>query len=231
MRTFGTQGPVDPDRNYIVNRSEKIEDFLHRVKEGRYIVIFAPRQTGKTTFFQRALDILSREEKNDFPIQLNFEVYGDCTASVFYNGLYEDILEAIENTFQQRGQSPPEILTQFLRNAEITDHLSMQRFFRRFGNLLNAEFGEQRVILIIDEFDGIPSEAVRGFLHALRRIYLTTTPAKCPHSVSIIWNGSLITSVISLRVPGSGYSKYLIRLKNSSGSTCFLLIWINLLRV
>ena len=186
MRTFGTQGPVDPNRNYIVNRSEKIEDFIHRVKEGRYIVIFAPRQTGKTTFFQRALDILSREEKNDFPIQLNFEVYGDCTASVFYNGLYEDILEAIENTFQQRGQSPPEILTQFLRNAEITDHLSMQRFFRRFGNLLNAEFGEQRVILIIDEFDGIPSEAVRGFLHALRRIYLTTTPAKCPHSVSII---------------------------------------------
>ena len=186
MRTFGTQGPVDPNRNYIVNRSEKIEDFIHRVKEGRYIVIFAPRQTGKTTFFQRALDILSREEKNDFPIQLNFEVYGDCTASVFYNGLYEDILEEIENTFQQRGQSPPETLTQFLRNAEITDHLSMQRFFRRFGNLLNAEFGEQRVILIIDEFDGIPSEAVRGFLHALRRIYLTTTPAKCPHSVSII---------------------------------------------
>ena len=186
MRTFGTQGPVDPNRNYIVNRSEKIEDFIHRVKEGRYIVIFAPRQTGKTTFFQRALDILSREGKNDFPIQLNFEVYGDCTASVFYNGLYEDILEAIENTFQQRGQSPPETLTQFLRNAEITDHLSMQRFFRRFGNLLNAEFGEQRVTLIIDEFDGIPSEAVRGFLHALRRIYLTTTPAKCPHSVSII---------------------------------------------
>ena len=99
MRTFGTQGPVDPNRNYIVNRSEKIKDFIHRVKEGRYIVIFAPRQTGKTTFFQRALDILSQEEKNDFPIQLNFEVYEDCTASVFYNGLYEDILEAIENTF------------------------------------------------------------------------------------------------------------------------------------
>ncbi|MCY4553416.1 MAG: AAA-like domain-containing protein [Candidatus Poribacteria bacterium] len=186
MRTFGTQGPVDPNRNYIVNRSEKIKDFIHRVKEGRYIVIFAPRQTGKTTFFQRALDILSQEEKNDFPIQLNFEVYEDCTASVFYNGLYEDILEEIENTFQQRGQSPPETLTQFLRNTEITDHLSMQRFFRRFGNLLNAEFGEQRVILIIDEFDGIPSEALRGFLHSLRRIYLTTTPAKCPHSVSII---------------------------------------------
>ena len=186
VRTFGTQGPVAPNRNYIVNRSEKIEDFIHRVKEGRYIVIFAPRQTGKTTFFQRALDTLSREGKNDFPIRLNFEVYEDCTASVFYNGLYEDILEEIENTFQQRGQSPPETLTQFLQNTEITDHLSMQRFFRRFGNLLNAEFGEQRVILIIDEFDGIPSEAVRGFLHSLRRIYLTTTPAKCPHSVSII---------------------------------------------
>ena len=72
MRTFGTQGPVDPNRNYIVNRSEKIEDFIHRVKEGRYIVIFAPRQTGKTTFFQRALDILSREGKKRLPNPTEF---------------------------------------------------------------------------------------------------------------------------------------------------------------
>ena len=47
MRTFGTRGPVDPEKNFIVHRTDEITDFINRVKEGRYIVIFAPRQTGK----------------------------------------------------------------------------------------------------------------------------------------------------------------------------------------
>ncbi len=99
MRRFGTQGPVRPERNYVVNRAAELADFVMRVKEGRYIVIFAPRQTGKTTFFQRALDVFADEEPAYFPIPLNFEEYEGCTLSVFYNDLYENIREEIENIF------------------------------------------------------------------------------------------------------------------------------------
>ena len=99
MRRFGTQGPVHPERNYVVSRAAELADFVMRVKEGRYIVIFAPRQTGKTTFFQRALDVFADEEPAYFPIPLNFEVYEDCMPSVFYSGLYENIREEIENIF------------------------------------------------------------------------------------------------------------------------------------
>ena len=182
MRRFGTQGPVHPGRNYVVSRATELADFVMRVKEGRYIVIFAPRQTGKTTFFQRALDVFAAEEPAYFPIPLNFEVYEDCTPSAFYSGLYEDILEAIENVFARRGEAFPEALTEFLENAEITDHLSMRRFFRNFSKLL----GDPRVIVIIDEFDGIPQEAAKGFLHSLRRIYVSNSPSRCPHSVGIV---------------------------------------------
>ena len=182
MRRFGTQGPVHPEKNYVVSRATELADFVMRVKEGRYIVIFAPRQTGKTTFFQRALDVFAAEEPAYFPIPLNFEVYEDCTPSVFYSGLYEDLLEAIENVFARRGEVFSEALTEFLENAEITDHLSLGRFFRNFSKHL----GDQRVILIIDEFDGIPKEAVRGFLHLLRRIYVSNSPSRCPHSVGIV---------------------------------------------
>ncbi len=52
MRTFGTHGPVNPEDHYVVSRRVEIADFIKRVKQGKYIVIFAPRQTGKTTFFQ-----------------------------------------------------------------------------------------------------------------------------------------------------------------------------------
>ena len=182
MRRFGTQGPVHPQRNYVVSRAAELADFIIRVKEGRYVVIFAPRQTGKTTFFQRALDVFAAEEPEYFPIALNFEVYEDCTPSVFYSSLREDIGEEIENVFARRGEVFSEALTEFLENAEITDHLSMGRFFRRFSSFL----GDQRVILIIDEFDGIPKEAVRGFLHSLRRIYVSNSPSRCPHSVGIV---------------------------------------------
>ena len=182
MRRFGTQGPVHPDKNYVVSRASELADFIRRVKEGRYIVIFAPRQTGKTTFFQRALDVFVGEEPAYFPIPLNFEVYEDCTPSVFYSGLYADICEEIENVFARRGEVFSEALAEFLENAEITDHLSMGRFFRRFSSFL----GDQRVILIIDEFDGIPKEAVRGFLHSFRRIYVSNPISRCPHSIGIV---------------------------------------------
>ena len=182
MRRFGTQGPVHPEKNYVVSRTTELADFIKRVKEGRYVVIFAPRQTGKTTFFQRALDIFAAQEPTYFPIPLNFEEYEDCTPSVFYSGLYEDIRDEIENIFHRRGHLPSEALAKFLENTEITDHLSMRRFFRHFSNFL----GDQRVILIIDEFDGIPREAVKGFLHSLRRIYVSNALSRCPHSVGIV---------------------------------------------
>ena len=182
MRRFGTQGPVHPEKNYVVSRAAELADFVMRVKEGRYIVIFAPRQTGKTTFFQRALDVFADEEPAYFPIPLNFEEYEGCTLSVFYNDLYENICEEIEDIFNRRGETLSEALTEFLENAEITDHLSMRRFFRNFSKFL----GDQRVILIIDEFDGIPKEAVKGFLHSLRRIYVSNAVSRCPHSVGIV---------------------------------------------
>ena len=61
MKTFGTYGPVNPEEHYVVSREAELADFIKRVKLGRYIVIFAPRQTGKTTFFQWALDSLASD--------------------------------------------------------------------------------------------------------------------------------------------------------------------------
>ena len=188
MRTFGTQGPVNPHDNYIVARSKETADFIERIKNGKYIVIFAPRQTGKTTFFQRALDTLTTQEQHYFPIQLNFEEAEDDTAPDFYSGLYEDILEQIENVFEQRRESPPTALADFLENNNgITDHRSMRRFFRQFAKLLSQQTPSvtQRVVLLIDEFDGIPRDVLKGFLHSLRHIYVAGKP-RSPHSVGIV---------------------------------------------
>ena len=58
----------------------------------------------------------------------------------------------------------------------------MLQFFQQFGAFL----GDEKLVLIIDEFDGIPREALTGFLHALRNIYVHRSMRECPYSVGIV---------------------------------------------
>ena len=102
MRRFGTQGRVYPEDNYVVPRTAEVADFINRIKDGKYIVLFAPRQTGKTTFFRLALDVLEAEATTYFPIQLNFEVYEDYSVSGFYRHLSKMIRAEIEKGFETK---------------------------------------------------------------------------------------------------------------------------------
>ena len=183
MKTFGTYGPVNREDHYVVSRTEELVDFINRVKLGRYIVIFAPRQTGKTTFFQWALDVLAADTAETyFPIELNFEVYENYSAADFYASLYQSIYEEIQHVFQKRGIVPSDNLSRFLKDTKLTDHVAMLRFFQQFRTFL----GDEKLVLIIDEFDGIPGDAVNGFLHALRNIYVHRSMRGCPYSIGIV---------------------------------------------
>lgn len=185
MKTFGTRGPVTPEKHYVVPRTAELADFLGRVTEGRYLVIFAPRQTGKTTFFRSALQVLAADVPDYFPIELNFEEYVDITPAEFYESVHEDVLTQIERVFQKRGETPPAALNPLLarQGRNVTNNLSLRKFFEEFAQLLDYP----RVVLIIDEFDNIPRAAVRGFLHTLRRIYHEADEKhRCIHSVGIV---------------------------------------------
>ena len=181
MRWFETRGPVYPEDNYVVARRDELADFVRRIERGRYIVLFAPRQTGKTTFFQNALDSLETEGSIYFPIQLNFEGYVDSDADAFYRSLGKEICKEIKSVFQKRGKGPSDALNRFLANAQITESISMREFFEDLGGLLE----NQRFVVVIDEFDSIPRDAIRGFLHSLRQIYLSRG-TRCPHSIGIV---------------------------------------------
>ena len=190
MRSFCTTGRVRPEQHYIVPRTEEITDFISRVKNGKYIVLFAPRQTGKTTFFRLALAALVAEDPTYFPIQLDFQTMRNAAPITFYQQLYYQINRQIKSVFQKRGEAPSEALTQFLENTTLTDHFSMEAFFENLKSFLDNDFRNQRlastkVVLLIDEFDGIPQTVVSDFLYSLRQIYLSDE-LFCPHSVGIV---------------------------------------------
>ncbi|MDM8561194.1 AAA-like domain-containing protein [Candidatus Parabeggiatoa sp. HSG14] len=181
-RIFETRGPVNASHHYTVSRKTEITKLAERIKQGRYIVIFAPRQTGKTTFFRWTLDTLEAEDKSYFPIQLDFEEYKNISLSAFYGYFHQDICKEILSHFQKRQLSLSETLSQFLEKSSITDHISMRQFFEQLSLFLK----NQKVVIIIDEFDGIPTTAVSDFLYSLRRIYLSNAQQQCPYSVGIV---------------------------------------------
>ena len=198
MRCFGTQGPVNPQEHYVVSRSDELSDYIKRVEAGKYVVLFAPRQTGKTTFFKTALETLAIVTKPEntsiqtestpkfayFPIQLNFDIYKNLDISPFYTHFFKQIRDNIEAVFQKREIPLTEVLKQLLDETTLTDHLEMLSFFSEFMNLLNSNFDGQQVVLVIDEFDGIPTICGKRF-SAYATSYLhcrqTTMSTQCRH--------------------------------------------------
>jgi len=203
-RTFETRGPVDPERNYVVPRKKEIADLVQRMEDGRYIVIFAPRQTGKTTFFRWALDALTNEDETYFPIQLDFETYRNVSIERFYASLQRDIREEIVIESQRRGEALSPEFQRFLENYPIRTHDSFQSFLKELASYLK----KRKVAIIIDEFDGIPRAALSDFLYTLRRIYLSRAPDRCPYSVGIVGVKSItqLNNVILERSEGSDRS-------------------------
>jgi len=101
-KTFNTQGPINSELHYSVPRTDAVADLVRRIKDGRYVVIFAPRQTGKTTLFQQALEMISDEEPDYFPLQLDFQMFKNASTEVFYSMIKSDIREEIDKQLQRR---------------------------------------------------------------------------------------------------------------------------------
>ncbi len=62
------------------------------------------------------------------------------------------------------------------RAEELADFMKQLRVFL---------WGE-KLVLIIDEFEGIPRDAARGFLHALLNIYVQRSLRGCPYSAGYV---------------------------------------------
>ena len=148
MREFNTTGPCNPALHYTVMREALIAEGLEKVRKGRYFTLFAPRQTGKTTYFQLLLEAARAE--NFIPIWISFESLKTVTRDVFYQSLNRQLhQELAEHQIE---------LTQ-----TITDPVNMVAFFEQFDT--------QTLVLVIDEFEGIPDSVLNEIMHAFRQMY------------------------------------------------------------
>ncbi len=149
MRRFNTFGPCNPEEHYTVLRPGLMAQGLAKVHAGRYFTLFAPRQAGKTTFFQLLLEALKREA-GYMPIWISFENMKTLTRKEFY--------EAVDYKIHQE-LSVAGIGLSF----KIENQLSFERFFENFK--------AKPAVLVIDEFEGIPTSVVSELMHTFRSMY------------------------------------------------------------
>jgi len=148
MREFNTSGPCNPSLHYTVMREALIATGQEKVRKGRYFTLFAPRQSGKTTYFQLLLATLKAEGFT--PIWISFENLKTAPRESFYqelnNQLHQELAEhqiKLENT--------------------ITNQVELVRFFEQIKN--------KSLVLVIDEFEGIPDVVLSEVMHSFRQMY------------------------------------------------------------
>ncbi len=143
MRYFNTSGPNIPSKHYTIQRTEILKRGIELVRDERYFTIWAPRQTGKSTYFrQLAVEL----EKQGYSVaHINFENYKNASQNAFLERLCGEIEEYWQIKFNQ-----DELSKIFYQIEKIND---------------------KKCVLIIDEVEGINKEYFGDFLHSIRNAY------------------------------------------------------------
>jgi len=97
MRYFNTSGPNIPQKHYTIQRTELINKGINLVKDERYFTIWAPRQTGKSTYFRQ----LAKElEKENYKVaHINFENYKNLPQSSFLKRFHIELKKLFKENF------------------------------------------------------------------------------------------------------------------------------------
>jgi hypothetical protein len=169
-RRFEKSGFVNPETAYYVPLENVTntdnEDMKTMVDHGRYFSIFAPRQSGKTTFFRRFAKELETNTEYVF-ILMTFEYCKNNDTATFYSyiqeKIYSQLLERLKNVHCHNLKA----VQHFLNSHCLS---KCNDFYSLFGEL-NKIITQKKIVIFIDEFDGIPPEEIETFLSTLRALY------------------------------------------------------------
>jgi hypothetical protein len=136
------------------------------VDQGRYFSIFAPRQSGKTTFFKRFCSQLQKDPVY-IAIMLSFQDNKKLEKARFYELMEMELYSQLIDRLNEVNCDKTEAVDQFLKSCHVTDHISFRLLFEKLNRLIQFK----KIIIFIDEFDGIPLNELENFLTALRELY------------------------------------------------------------
>ena len=177
MRQFNTAGPIVPADHYHLPPLQRAggDTLLRFVEEKKYFIVYAPRQTGKTTTLRALCDALN--DRGYRAVHANLQPARDAG---------DELDRAILSVF--------DVLTDRENAALGDDHLErivepMEARFRPNTAVLKAftqwALADPRpLVVVLDEVDAMGRAALLLLLDQLRAGY-ETRPERFPHSIVV----------------------------------------------
>ncbi len=138
-RNFEKAGMVSPQRSYFVplknvSNTDK-QDIKTMVDLGRYFTIFAPRQSGKTTYFNYFCRVLEKDSVY-MPILLSFQRYGSLDVKAFYQSVQKKLYARLTSRLTAVDCPQLDVVEAFLDSHPLKDANSFYELFEKLNEII-----------------------------------------------------------------------------------------------
>ncbi|MCP4218375.1 MAG: ATP-binding protein [bacterium] len=175
-RFFNTAGPIVKENHYCVDPLSRfnLDEIRSLIRQQKYFVLHAPRQTGKTSYLLALLELLNKEGKYKC-LYANIEMA---------QAARENVEEGIHSVINAIARNAVDYLEDsFLRE----NWLQIFRESGPYSACLDAlsqwsKHSEKPIVLFIDEVDSLVGDTLISLLRQLRAGY-TKRPRFFPQSI------------------------------------------------
>ncbi|KPA11453.1 ATPase domain protein, prokaryote domain protein [Candidatus Magnetomorum sp. HK-1] len=160
MRTFHSYGPVNPKKNYYVPRNKLVEKCVQSLigdpeDLGHFFTIWGARQTGKTWLYRQSLENIKKQYGDQFIVgEISMQEImlenNDTDTKIFFSRF----LKMLKREFS-------------IQTNEIQSWGDLIDLFGKDTSLF-----DRSLILVIDEFDKLPSKIIDNLISLFREMYL-----------------------------------------------------------
>ena len=175
MRSFNTAGPVNPTDHYLIAPLSRIDldEVLGLVRDKKYFVLHAPRQTGKTSALLALAEVL--DERGYGCVYVTLETARTARDDV--QRAMRTVLATLAS--QARATLDDGFLDDIWADvlARVGPDLALNVALERW-----AQASPLPLVLLIDEIDTLVGDSLLSVLQQLRAGY-PGRPARFPHSV------------------------------------------------
>lgn len=174
-RFFNTAGPQKPELHYTIDPLSRLDldDVLMLIRQNKYFVLHAPRQTGKTSCLLALRDYLNKEGEY-------LVVYANIEAGQAWRNDVKRVIGATCQTIAREVRNivkedwPLQVLATTKENGA---DVQLSSFLEGLSQALDKPF-----VLFIDEIDALVGDSLVSVLRQIRSGY-ANRPAAFPQSI------------------------------------------------
>ncbi|EKV03557.1 hypothetical protein Lepto7375DRAFT_5862 [Leptolyngbya sp. PCC 7375] len=176
-RFFNTAGPVRADWHYLIDPLTRwnMDDILQLIAQGKYFVLHAPRQTGKTSCLLALMEYLNAEGRYQ-AVYANIE-----TAQTARNDVFRGIDTVVHTLASMAQLYQQDARLHDWRQAMLKQSAPADDMLRSLLSQWAAQT-DQPIVLFLDEVDALVGDTLVSLLRQLRAGY-TQRPQNFPLSI------------------------------------------------